>query len=153
MSSRRGMERETMASVFVLLFFLPLAAIYGRRRARVLAWTKPNLGGRLAALIPMPALIGVSATIAIIAAREDEAARLAALSGRQTGDSVLATGNGVLDFTIAAARSLGDLSLVLFFLAIPFVLGAAIAAVLLVLQANGRITLAPLQPTQDDPAT
>jgi len=142
-----------MASFFVLLFFLPLAAIYGRRRARTLAWKKPSLGSRLAALLPMPALIGVSATIAIIAAREDETARLAALSGRRTGDSLLATGNGVLDFGIAAARWVGDLALVLFFLAIPFVLGAAIAAVLLVLEANGRITLAPPQPTQDDPAS
>ncbi|MCB8837455.1 hypothetical protein [Aurantimonas sp. VKM B-3413] len=137
-----------MAAVFTLLFFLPLAFIYGRHRARVLR-VRPgtSLAGRLAALLPMPALLAVCAAIAVIGEREDRVAEQAALVGRQSEPSMLSTGFGVADAALRLARWLGELELVLFMVAIPFILGALIAALLLVLEAQGRIAL--LMPPAD----
>ena len=131
-----------MAAVFTLLFFLPLAFIYGRHRARVLrARPGTSLGGRLAALLPMPALFAVCAAIAVIGEREDRVAEQAALLGRQGEPSLLSTGFGLTDAALRIARWLGELELVLFMVAIPFILGAVVAALLLVLEARGRISL------------
>lgn len=123
------------AAVVLLVLFLPAAAIYGRHRARHLKQRRATLGGRLAALLPMPALLAVCGAVAI--AHE---------SGRS-----LATGNGVIDAVLTLARWIGELELILFMVAGPYLIGVLIAAVLLALDARGLLTLAAPVPADGAP--
>ncbi|MEX6508706.1 hypothetical protein [Jiella sp. M17.18] len=135
-----------MAAALTLLLFLPMALIYGRYRARVLRARPGTLRTRLTTLLPMPALLSVCAAIAVIGAREDRAAEAAALAGHQARASMLTTGHVVIDAALQLARWLGELELILFMIAIPFILGAVAAAAMLVLEAAGRLTLPPPSP-------
>ena len=131
-----------MAALVAILLFSPAAFIYGRYRARLLRARPGTLGSRLTALLPMPLLLGVCAAIAIIYQRERETAMLAGLRGAAPPRSLLQSGNGIVDAALTVARWLGQVELILFMLAIPFILGAIVAAALLVLDARGRLTLA-----------
>ena len=128
-----------MTAFLALLFFSPLAFIYGRYRARQLRAAPGTLKGRLAALLPMPLFVAGCVVLAVLHANAPLGA----------GDAVLATGNGVIDFVIGAARKIGELALILFMVAIPYLLGAVIAAVLLVLDARGVAILATPTPGPD----
>ncbi len=131
-----------IAALVAIVFFLPLAFIYGRYRARNLKAAAGTLRSRLASLIPIPALFLVCAIIAVIFEREKSAADRLALQGIAHPGSVLDTGNGVTDFLLRVARWIGELELILFMVAIPFIMGAVVAAVLLILDARGTIVLA-----------
>ena len=138
-----------LAALFVLAFFSPLAFIYGRWRARVLKSRHRSLGKRLIALLPMPAILCLCAAVAIIWENEEAARNRAELLG-QDAHSFLATGNGVLDAVMTIARWLGQLELILFMIALPYLLGTLVSATLLVLDAKGELTLAPIE---DEEAT
>ncbi|MEF2553373.1 hypothetical protein VQ042_18750 [Aurantimonas sp. A2-1-M11] len=125
-----------MTAVLALLFFSPLAFIYGRYRARQLRARPGTLAERLVSLVPAPLLLAGCAALAIVHAN----------APLGTGDDVLATGNGVIDFVLRIARWIGELELILFMVAIPYLLGAAIAALLLVLDARGVARLAAPAP-------
>ena len=137
-----------IAAVLSVVFFLPLAFIYGRHRARHLKAAGGTLGNRIASLIPIPAIFLVCAVIAVIFEGEKSAADRLALQGVIHPSSVLDTGNGVTDFLLRIARWIGELELILFMVAIPFIMGAMVAAVLLVLDARGTIVLAPPEPPE-----
>ncbi|MEE2952287.1 hypothetical protein SAMN06297251_104307 [Fulvimarina manganoxydans] len=141
-----------LAALFVLAFFSPLAFIYGRWRARGLKSRQPSLAKRLVALLPMPLILCLCATVAIIWENEGAARNRAALLG-QDAHSLLATGNGVLDGLMTIARWLGQLELILFMIALPYLLGTLISATLLVLDARGTIILAPLESEEVTPET
>ncbi|NDV88417.1 hypothetical protein GTW51_17075 [Aurantimonas aggregata] len=124
------------AAVVLLVLFLPAAVIYGRYRARHLRQRHEALRGRLAALLPMPAFLAVCGALAIV---------------HETGRAdALATGNGVIDAVLTLARWVGELELILFMVAGPYLIGVVIAALLLALDARGFLALAapaPLEPT------
>ena len=130
-----------IAAILAVVFFLPLAFIYGRHRARQLKAAGGTPGSRLASLVPIPALFLVCAIIAVIFEGEKGAADRLALQGVVHPGSVLDTGNGVTDFLLRIARWIGELELILFMVTIPFIMGAIVAAVLLVLDARGTIVL------------
>ena len=130
-----------IASVLAVLFFAPAAFIYGRHRARYLKAQNGTLGSRLSSLVPIPALFVVCAVIAIIYEREKGVAQMLALRGQSGARSTLSTGNGAVDFALTIARWIGDLELILFMVAMPFIMGAIVAAVLLILDARGTIRL------------
>lgn len=138
-----------IAGLFALLFFAPAGFIYGRYRARLLRSRPGTLFSRLASLLPVPALFLVCAVIAII--HENAQAQSGSLSARGLGIDILETGSSVADGVLTLARWIGEAELILFMLAIPFLLGAAIAALLLILDARGVIALArPARPDEDD---
>ena len=141
-----------LAALFVLAFFSPLAFIYGRWRARGLKRRHLSLAKRLIALLPMPAILCLCAMVAIIWENEEAARNRAALLGEDP-HSFLATGNGVLDGLMTIARWLGQLELILFMIALPYLLGTLISATLLVLDARGTISLAPLESEEATPET
>ena len=97
----------------------------------------------------MPAILCLCAAVAIIWENEEAARNRAALLG-QDAHSFLATGNGVLDTVMTIARWLGQLELILFMIALPYLLGTLVSATLLVLDAKGELTLAPIE---DEEAT
>lgn len=144
-----------IAAAFVLLLFSPLAFIYGRWRAKGLKARHGTLRARLAALLPMPLLFGICAAIAVIYENEAAERQQAALTGR-TVESAVATGNGVIDLFLTLARWLGQIELMLFMVALPYLMGALVAAVLLILDSQGRITLpgppSPADETQENEA-
>lgn len=122
------------AAVVLLILFLPAAVIYGRYRARHLKQRHEALGGRLAALLPMPALLAVCGAMAIV---------------HETGRAdALVTGNGVIDAVLTLARWIGQLELILFMVAGPYLIGVLIAALLLALDARGLLTLAVPAPAE-----
>ncbi|MBB4005130.1 hypothetical protein [Aurantimonas endophytica] len=127
------------AAVVLVVLFLPAAFIYGRFRARHLRQSRPTLGGRLAGLLPMPAFLAACGAMAIV---------------HETGDAgALVTGNGVIDAVLTLGRWIGQIELILFMVAGPYLLGVLIAALLLALDARGFLTLAapvPLAPGLDD---
>ncbi|EAU42290.1 3-phosphoshikimate 1-carboxyvinyltransferase [Fulvimarina pelagi HTCC2506] len=142
-----------IGGLFVLVFFLPISFIYGRWRARGLKRSHSTLRTRLFALLPMPLFFAVCATVAVIWQNEASSRRIADLTGREAG-SALDTGNGVLDGLLTVARWFGQLELILFMIAIPYLMGAVIAVILLLLDSRGRIELAvaaePNDPHSDE---
>ena len=138
-----------IAAILAIAFFSPLAFIYGRYRARHLKAAAGTLSSRLAALLPIPALFLVCAIVAVIFEREKSVNALRDLSG-QAPTSALDTGNGVADFALRVARWIGEAELILFMVAVPFILGAMFAATLLVLDARGTIVLPPPAPPEPD---
>ncbi|MEN3791755.1 hypothetical protein [Fulvimarina sp. MAC3] len=140
-----------IGGVFVLVFFLPLSFIYGRWRARGLKASHATLRGRLLSLLPMPLFFGVCAIVAVIWQTEAANRQTAKLTGGPV-DSALDTGNGVLDGLLTVARWFGQLELIIFMIAIPYLMGAMIAAILLVLDDRGRIELPkPAGQTETNP--
>lgn len=135
-----------IAAILAIVFFSPVAFIYGRYRARHLRARSGTLGSRLAALLPMPAFLAFCGVIAVIYQNEKGAAERLALRGESAPPGLLDTGNGVIDFALRLARWVGELELILFMVAAPFLLGAVIAAVLLVLDAHGTLALDPPVP-------
>ncbi|HEX2018478.1 MAG TPA: hypothetical protein VGO17_06020 [Aurantimonas sp.] len=126
------------AAIVLVILFLPLAFIYGRYRARRLKQRHATLRGRLSALLPLPAFLAVCAAMAVI---------------HETGDpGALLTGNGVIDAVLGLARAIGQLELILFMIAGPFLLGAVVAALLLALDARGLVTLAAPAQAEPEPA-
>ena len=125
------------AAVVLLILFLPAAYIYGRYRARQLKARHATLRGRLTALLPVPAFLAACGALAIV---------------HETGDAgALLTGNGVLDALVTLARWIGQLELILFMIAGPYLIGVIVAALLLALDARGIVTLAAPQPAQAPP--
>ena len=141
-----------MTAVLVLLFFMPVAAIYGRYRARALVAQPASVSRRMARLLPVPAVILLSLIIAILAYREDGTGQLYSLAASGDASAFLNAQEGLFGWGIAAARWIGELSLVLFFLTIPYILGTLVAAVLLIFHASGEITLEPLHKEAEVPA-
>ena len=139
-----------IAAILAVVFFSPLAFIYGNYRARHLKAAAGTLRSRLGALIPIPALFLVCAIIAVIFEHEKGVAQRLALQGIAHPGSLLDTGNGVTDFLLRLARWIGELELILFMVAVPFIMGAVVAAVLLVLDARGSIVL-PLPAPPEEP--
>lgn len=129
-----------IGGLFILVFFLPLSFIYGRWRARGLKARHATLRGRLLSLLPMPLFFAVCAAVAVVWQNEAASRRRADLTGI-ANDSALDTGNGILDGLLTIARWFGQLELILFMVAIPYLIGALIAAILLVLDDKGRIEL------------
>ncbi|RFC62433.1 hypothetical protein DYI37_16545 [Fulvimarina endophytica] len=138
-----------IAALVVLLLFSPLSFIYGRYKARGLKPNHATLRARLIALLPMPLFFAVCMAVAIVWENEEAARRMAELRGEGAA-SALDTGNGVLDGLLTLARWFGQLELLLFVVAIPYLLGAAIAGVLLVLDDQNRIDLAAPSVSADD---
>lgn len=138
-----------IAALAALLFFSPLAFIYGRYRARALKAEGGTLAAQLSALIPIPALFLVCAIIAIIYENEQQAGAMLDLRGETPPASALATGSAVTDFAIRLARWIGEAELILFMVAAPFIMGAVVAAVLLVLDRRGTIELAAPTPPEE----
>ncbi|MDY8109661.1 hypothetical protein U0C82_10980 [Fulvimarina sp. 2208YS6-2-32] len=139
-----------IGGLFVVVFFLPLSFIYGRWRARGLKAAHATLKGRLLALMPMPLFFAVCFAVATVWQSEAAQRRMADLAGSEA-ESALDTGNGVLDGVLTIARWLGQVELILFMVALPYLLGALVACGLLILDANGRIVLAPPEPPAVDP--
>ena len=130
-----------MAVILLLLLFAPLAAIHGRRRARALVAMPAGLGGRLVRLLTVPLVVLASLTVALLVRREEVMAPFARPSG---GAATLGAQDGFVGLLVTMAGWIGEFSLILIFLAIPYVLGSLIAAVLLILHSCGEITLQPL---------
>lgn len=133
-----------MAGLLALLFFLPVSFVYGRHRARRAKSGPGGLKRRLAALLPLPLLVGACLGLAVLFHASGEGT----LGG---GAAIFSTGNGVVDAGLRTARLVGDLALVLFFLSLPFVLGSAVAALLLVLDARG-VRAIPAEAPEPPPA-
>ncbi|TFF25340.1 hypothetical protein E3C22_08240 [Jiella endophytica] len=129
-----------MTLLLVLVFFTPLAAVYGRYRARVLLSEGTNLGQRLLRLAPLPTVV-LAALIVAVEARSVGPMGTATPSPEPAHGSFV---NAALSFVGTILHWIGDLSLILFFLSIPYVIGSMIAAGLLILDARGEITLTPL---------
>ncbi|MER0239148.1 hypothetical protein [Fulvimarina sp. MAC8] len=131
----------------VIVFFLPISFIYGCWRARGLKANHGTLKACLTSLLPMPLLFATCGAVALVWASESGMRATAELVGREA-PSQLDTGNGVLDAVLAIALWLGQLELFLFMIAIPYLMGAIIAAILLLLDDKGRIELPmPAEPT------
>lgn len=131
----------------LLVLLAPLAAIYGIRRAKrardIVASGRRSLGGQSARMLVLPAVALVSA---FMAGREYgwiELGRRAAESGTADATPSFYTGNPLLDLFVWLLLSFGNLMLILFFAAIPYVLGSAIAVALLAADRLGLMTLGP----------
>ncbi len=138
-----------IAAIFAIVFFSPVAFIYGRYRARHLRARSGTLASRLAALLPMPAFLAFCGVIAVIYQTQKGAAERLALRGESAPSGLFDTGNGVIDFALRLARWIGELELILFMVAVPFLLGAVVAAILLVLDARGTLALDPPVPEME----
>jgi hypothetical protein len=137
----------------LLLLLAPLAAIYGIRRAKrardVVANGRRSLAGQAVRMLLLPAVALVSA---FMAGREYgwiEIGRQAAASGTAAVTPTFYTGNPLLDLFVWLLLSFGNLMLILFFAAIPYVLGSAIAVALLAGDRLGLLALGPT-PAPDD---
>ena len=134
-----------VAVVFVLL--APLALTYGlrkarRHRARMRERGAGTLRGVLA-LVPLPLLVALCllAALAQLALERglwlEALMRLHGLPADAALPTQLSFANPVADAMLGLATGLGYVTLALFFLSVPFVMGRVVAAVLLVLDALG----------------
>ncbi|ORE96851.1 hypothetical protein [Aurantimonas sp. 22II-16-19i] len=140
-----------MAGILLLLFFAPLAAIHGRRRARALVETSAGVGRQLLRLLTVPMVVLVSLTVALLVRREQAGAPFASPTGGAA--ATLSAQDGIVGLLVTMAGWIGEFSLILFFLAIPYVIGSLIAAALLILHSCGEITLRPLAAEPEEPAS
>ena len=137
----------------LLLLLSPLAAIYGLRRAKrardVVAAGKCSLVAQAGRMLALPL---VASLCALMAGREYgwlDAGRRAAETGTTAIPPTYYTGNPLMDLVVWLALSVGNLMLILFFAAIPYVLGSLIAVALVVADRLGMLALGPTPPPDD----
>ena len=133
-----------MAAVLLaLLFFSPLAFVYGRHRARRAVAAKPHSTGRqVLQVLLVPALFGACLCLALAettgAASWTQANLSAILTGTETGPApTFYTGNRAVDAVVWLALTIGGIEMLLFFVSVPYALAGLIAAGLLILRAGG----------------
>ncbi|MCE7029295.1 hypothetical protein [Jiella avicenniae] len=146
--------------VVLLCFFAPMAVIYGRRRAYVISTRTGRLSQKLLRLLVVPAVVAVSMPIAVFEFVQGYAAGSRAEANFVTGadiaggDAIAASDHGgVAELVISILAWIGVSSIVLFFVAIPYVLGSVYAAALLILNGLGRIRIEPPQEQTVEPVS
>ena len=138
----------------LLVLLAPLAAIYGLRKAKrardVVAAGRRSLAAQGSRMLLLPALAVVCAGMAGREYGWIDAGHRAAETGTTAVPPTFYTGNPLADLFVWLALSFGNLMLILFFAAIPYVFGSLIAVALLVAD---RLGARPLGPTDapDDP--
>lgn len=131
------------AALLALLFFLPLAFVYGRHRARRAVAARPHsTRGQVLQALLAPALLGACLCLALAettgAASWTQANLSAILSGAETGAApTFYTGNRALDLFVWLALTIGGIEMMLFFISVPYALAGLLAAALLILRARG----------------
>ena len=138
----------------LLLLLAPLAAIYGLRRAKrardILVAGRRSLPGLAVRMLVFPALAVVCAGMAGREYGWIDAGHRAAETGTTAVPPTFYTGNPLVDLLVWLALSFGNLTLILFFASIPYVLGSLIAVALVIADRLGILTLGPT-PAPDDP--
>ncbi|MCQ8782357.1 hypothetical protein [Mangrovibrevibacter kandeliae] len=127
-----------MTAALALLFFCPLAAVYARHVAHVLRRAilsgRSSVTGAVMRRLILPAVVAVGFALAVAG----RPAVVAALPPRLAA-------SGTILWALDLWRQLGEIALIFFFVAVPYVMGSLLGAVAAAL-GYPRVPAAPTDP-------